>query len=145
MDFMADFSDRLSELMSDAALTSDQLGEKIGVAGAAVRFWKTKKTVISLSHAVAIAELFGCSLEYLFGRTDNLLNFKPYPALPFYKRLTQIMADKKISRYKICIELKKGHGHFDTWKKGADPRMNIALDFAAYFGVTLDYLTGRER
>ena len=50
-----------------------------------------------------------------------------------------------VCRYRVCLDLKKGHGHFDRWKSGVDPRMNTVYDLAVYFDVTLDYLIGRER
>ena len=145
MDIMSEFSERLSELMFDTSLTTTKLGEKIGVDNSAVSLWTTKKTVISLSRAIAVAKVFNCSLEYLFGRSDNLLDFTPHPELPFYERILELMKINKLSRYRVCIDMKKGHGHFDTWKNGADPRMNTVFDFAIYFDVTLDYLVGRER
>jgi len=145
MDFLSIFSERLTELMFEVALTTDQLGKKIGVDGSTVRLWRLKKAVISLSNAIAVADFFCCSLDFLFGRSEYLLDFTPQPALPFYHRLVSIMKDKKISRYRVCIDLKKGHGHFDRWKSGVDPRMNTVLELAAYLDVTLDYLAGRER
>jgi len=145
MNIMTNFSERLSELMFEMSLTSDQLGKNIGVDGSAVRFWKLKKAVISLSNAIKIADYFNCSLEYLFGRSDTLIDFAPRPALPFYERLISVMKDKQISRYRVCADLKKGHGHFDRWKSGVNPRMNTVFDLAVYLDVTLDYLVGRDR
>lgn len=145
MDIMSIFSERLNELMAETSLTTEQLGEKIGVDGSTVRFWKLKKAVISLSNAIAVASYFNCSLDFLFGRSETVIDFTPQPALPFYECLTSIMKAKNISRYRLCIDLKKGHGHFDRWKSGVDPRMNTVFDLAVYLDVTLDYLAGRDR
>ncbi len=145
MDIMSIFSERLNEFMLEASLTTDQLAEKIGVDGSSVRFWKLKKAVISLSNAIAVADYFNCSLDFLFGRSVTVIDFTPQPALPFYERLTSIMRDKNISRYRLCIDLQKGHGHFDRWKSGVDPRMNTVYELAVYLDVTLDYLAGRDR
>jgi len=145
MDIKSEFSDRLLEFMQQAQLTTRQLGKKIGVDNSTVCYWLRQDTDISLSNAIALAELFGCSLEYLFGRTDTLLDFEPHSPLPFYNNLKTIMKAKKISRYRMCIDLKKGHGQFNGWKSGADPRINTVHELSVYLDVTLDYLAGRER
>ena len=65
------FSERLSELMFDAAnITTDKLGEAIGTSGALVRMWRLGKNIPSLANAVKIADFFNCSLDFLFGRSD---------------------------------------------------------------------------
>lgn len=144
MDFLSNFSERLSDLMFEAKLTTDQLGAKIGVSGSIVRRWRAKKLVISLSRALAVAEYFNCSLDFLFGRSETLIDFIPKPTIPFYDRLREIMESKNISRYRVCLDLKKGHGHFDNWKSGSDPDMSTVYEFAVYFDVTIDFLVGRE-
>ena len=141
---MESFNERLIELMTNIPIADDQLGKVIGVDGSAVHLWRTSKTDISLSNAIRVAEYFKCSLEFLFGRVDTQLDFTPKPALPFYERLTSIMVAKKISRYRLCKDLKKGHGHFDRWKSGVDPRMNTVIELADYLKVTLDELVGLE-
>lgn len=145
MDILSIFSERLSELMFDGKITTEQLGKAIGLNGSAVRHWKEKTNSIALSNAVAVADYFKCSLEYLFGRTENFLDFTPLPVFPFYDRLRSIMDMKNITRYRICLDLKKSHRHFDKWKSGADPLIETVIELADYFDCTLDYLVGRER
>ncbi|MCL2860888.1 MAG: hypothetical protein FWE22_00530 [Firmicutes bacterium] len=92
-----------------------------------------------------IAENFNCSLNFLFGLSETIIDFTPKPALPFYERLKSIMKENKVSRYRMCIDLEKGHGQFNRWKSGGNPQMNTVHELATYLGVTLDYLAGRER
>ncbi|MCL2861462.1 MAG: helix-turn-helix domain-containing protein [Firmicutes bacterium] len=145
MDIMSNFSERLSEFMFHAQLTTEQLGAKIGVSGSSVRSWLRKDSIIKLKHAIEVAELFNSSLNFLFGLSETIIDFTPKKAPSFYEHLKIVMKENKISRYKMCIDLEKGHGNFDVWKNGSSPLMNTVYEIAVYLDVTLDYLVGREK
>lgn len=54
-------------------LTQDQLAERLGVVTRTIRNWETDETSIPSTQACEMAELFGCSVDYLFGRCDERL------------------------------------------------------------------------
>ncbi len=145
MDYPANFRERLSELMTDAKLTAERLGEKIGVVESAVSNWKTNRNTVSLPHALALADYFQCSLDFLFGRSEKQLDFMPQPALPFYQQLRAVMQKRNISRYRLCLDLNMSNGNFTQWKRGVIPKMPTFIAIADYLDVTLDYLIGREK
>ena len=144
MDNLLMFSERLSELIQDADITTNHLGTNIGVDGSSIRQWTEKRNSISLGNAIKIADYFRCSLAYLFGRSEILLDFTLQPASPFYEQLTKIMTEKGLSRYRVRIDLGKSNTHFIKWKKGAQPLMETVIELADYLDVTLDSLAGRE-
>lgn len=106
MDNLAIFKERLAELIDNANLTAEKLIKIIGVSESAISNWKTQQNTISLDNALAIAEYFNCSLDFLFGRSENHIDFIAMPTLPFYNRLREIMKDENVSRYRICLDLK---------------------------------------
>lgn len=54
-----------------AKLTQDDLAEKLGVTRASIMRWEAGDTPLKVSLLVAMADLFGCSLDYLMGRTEE--------------------------------------------------------------------------
>jgi len=144
MDIKSDFIETLSELMDEQNLTSDALGNAIGVNGSVVRCWKQGKNKLYLSNALKLAEFFSCSLEFLIGRTDERLSFTPKPYPPFHDRLLQVMKEQGKSRYSVVKETAFSNGHFSKWKAGSDPYLESLVNLSNYLNCTLDYLVGRE-
>lgn len=54
------------------SLTIAQVAEKLGIDERSYRDRIYKNTDLKMSQALAYAELFDCSLDYLFGRTDTV-------------------------------------------------------------------------
>ena len=65
------FSLRLKELRLAKKLTLEQLGREIGVIKQTVGHWESGIRIPSLEVAVALADYFNISLDYLVGRTDK--------------------------------------------------------------------------
>ena len=52
-------------------LTQDDLAEKLGVSSSAIRQWEAGTTKPSAANLLAMSDMFGCSVDYLLGRTDE--------------------------------------------------------------------------
>lgn len=52
-------------------LTQRELGERIGVVERTVRCWEKDSNSVPSTKACEMARLFGCSVDYLFGLTDE--------------------------------------------------------------------------
>ncbi|MDR0856688.1 MAG: helix-turn-helix domain-containing protein [Clostridiales bacterium] len=140
MRVLTDFGERLSELMLENNLTTDQLGAALGVNGSSVRRWKHSKRNISLACALRLAEYFNCSLAFLVGRTDNKLDFVPQPYPSFYERLRQVMEERGVTWYRIVKDGIVSDNNLSTWKNGSSPFLQTVLDIADYFDCSLDRL-----
>ena len=142
---MSNFSERLSELILESNLSTDQVGAAVGVNGSTVRRWKQGKRNISLVCALRLTEYFDCSLAFLVGRSENRLDFTPQPYPPFYERLRQVMEQRGVTWYRIVKDGVVSDNNLSTWKNGASPYLQSVIDIADYFGYTLDYFVGREK
>lgn len=60
----------LRKLRKAEGLTQQALAEKMGVSRSTVAMWETG-TDCGMENAQRLAELFGVSLDYLMGRTDD--------------------------------------------------------------------------
>lgn len=52
-------------------LSQDELAERLGVSSASIRQWESGATRPSASNLLAMSDMFGCSVDYLLGRTDE--------------------------------------------------------------------------
>lgn len=54
-------------------LSQEQFGKKLKVSRDTVRNWESGETPIKVSLLVEIADLCGCSIDYLMGRSEERL------------------------------------------------------------------------
>lgn len=53
--------------------SQDELAEKLDVSRDTVKKWEKGETSIKSSMLIAMSDLFGCSIDYLMGRTEERL------------------------------------------------------------------------
>lgn len=54
-------------------LSQEQLGKSIGVSRDVIKSWESEKTTPKLDMAFKLCDLFGCTLDYLYARTEERL------------------------------------------------------------------------
>lgn len=144
MDELINFGERLTEIMLDKNINIKELSKRIGVNITTVYRWKQGTIKIFLSKLIKLVEYLKCSIEFIIGRSEKIIDFIPQSCPPFYDRLRTIMREKQISRYRIAKDTKIDDNYFTTWKKGADPHILSLIILADYLDITLDYLVGRD-
>lgn len=65
------FSVRLRELRLSKQLSQSELGQVIGIKAQAINDMEHGRVKTTLDRAVALADFFGVSLDYLVGRSDD--------------------------------------------------------------------------
>jgi len=140
------FGERLSDLMIEVNIKSEELGKKIGVSGSAVRRWQRGNGIINLTNLIALADHFGCAVDYLAGRgsIDNDEVFTPKTLPPFPQRLREVMQEKGMTRYSMDQDTKFKDCYFTRWDNGTIPLLTNVIELADLFDCTIDYLIGRE-
>lgn len=73
---METLGQRILRLRKDRKLARDALGTKIGVSKTSVKNWEDDENPPKLEHLQAMADFFGCSVEYLTDGTGDGDNFK---------------------------------------------------------------------
>ena len=63
----------------------------------------------------------------------------------FYDEFAKLCSANNISRTKACIDCGVSRTAWHKWKDGATPNGTTINKFAAYFGVSVDYLLGNEQ
>lgn len=139
------FQERLTELMTENGVNTVTLSSALGVSAETIRRWKNGERLILLPHLINLADYFKCSIDFLVGRTETVLDFNIQKTPPFYERLRFIMEEKGISRYKLVKDLSIYDSYFTNWKQGKNPNILTLIMLADYFNITVDYLIGRDQ
>ena len=99
------FHERLTELMIEKGVNTVSLAAAIGVSDETVRRWKNGERDILLSQLVKLADYFQCSLDFLAGRSDVVLDYQVREMPPFYDSLRAVMKEKGVTRYRLVKDL----------------------------------------
>ena len=62
----------------------------------------------------------------------------------FFDRFKRLCDDRGISVYKACTDIGLNRSAVAKWKNGGKPNGTTASKLADYFGVSTDYLLGKE-
>jgi transcriptional regulator with XRE-family HTH domain len=62
----------------------------------------------------------------------------------FYERLKQICQQNNTSPTALCKTLGISTSKVTAWNNGSMPAAKVSIKIADYFGVTVDYLLGKE-
>ena len=90
----------LISLRKKAEFTQEQLAEKIGVSRQAIANWEKGDSVPDITKCIALADLYGVSVDDLVGHSDNSSTIIPPKGKYFFGSLTvgskgQIVIPKK--------------------------------------------------
>lgn len=140
----SDFASGLNEIILERGKNVSEIAKATGVSTEAVRLWKTGSGSIRLSQLIKLADYFGCSIEYLIGRTLSSSVFPLSSCPPFYERLRFVMKEKGVTRYMLVKNTPIFDGYFTNWKRGADLNLHTLIILSDYLECTIDYLVGRE-
>ncbi len=97
-----------------------------------------------LDKAIKLADYFNCSLDYLFGLSDDNSqnNFKQ--PRPFDEQLRKVLKEKGVHQNQLIVDGKFSANCMHNWfKLKANPQMDTVIRLAEYLGESLDYLVGR--
>lgn len=89
------FAERLKLLRAQRNVSQAQLAKKLNISQSAVAGWEILKAEPGHATLTKVADIFGVSLDYLLGRTDNPLTTvsvnTPYEQVtPFERRLLDV-------------------------------------------------------
>lgn len=137
--------ERLSDLMIEKEIDNKTLAKAIGISAVSIGRWKRNVKYMYLGQILKLANYFNCSLDFLVGRSEIVIDFLPQKCPQFYPYFRKLIEERGISRNKINKETRIKSSHFVDWKNESDPHILSLIELADYLEVTLDYLVGRER
>lgn len=142
---MNDFQERLQELLDEKKLNRLNLAKRIGISSTTVNGYFNKNYYPSIDIAIKLSEFFDCSLDYLFGLSDDRENkYKEKDTKLFVNNLKRVVKENKVPVAKAFENMKLGEYDYYRWRDGKFPRTINLIEFAKYFDVSIDYLIGRS-
>ena len=145
MDILSKFGETLSELIAMQDLNATRLGKQLNIDRSTITKYLAKRSLPKLQFAIKIVDYFGCSLDYLFGLTDDYQKRNYLPCPPFHQVFQQLLNSRNCTRYRLFTDLEIHDQIVDDWYYGRSiPSIHNLVRIANYFGCTLDELVGRK-
>ena len=142
---MSNFRERLEELLIERNLSKNQLSKIINVRPDTIYGYYRKNLMPEISIAIRIANLFNCSLDYLFGQSDSLNN-NDSNELSFSETVKKLIKDNSKSIENTMKELNISDRTYYRWKSGeSKPSTSLIVVLAQYFDVSIDYLVAEYK
>lgn len=144
MNRIAYFSECLKDLMIENNISVSDLSEKSGVNTSRIYDYFSGKAP-STHNAVRIANVFECTLDYLFGFDTEYQPCKEYTfSSDFTKRFREILKQSGKTRYLISKQTGLTQTQLSNWYLGKQtPKLASLVYLADYFNCSLDYLAGK--
>ncbi len=145
MDILSKFSDTLHELLILNDYTEKTFSEKSGIPLSCISLYVRGQQAPYISSLIKIADCFHCSIDYLLGRTDNLINKKYNCCPPFSQRIDELLKENELTSYNIYNNSEISKSSFYAWKRGTSlPTLENLVKLADIFNCSVDYILGRE-
>lgn len=139
---MNNFQERLQDLLIENNLSRLQLANAIGISSTTINGYFNKNYFPQIEIAIKIAKYFNCSLDYLFGLSDNI-EIVNNNECDFITNFNNVIKTNNLSIAKAMKELNMSEFNYYRWRDGMFPKTNNLLEIAQHFDVSLDYLVGR--
>ncbi len=65
------FKDIFVKILQEQNITAYKLSKDTGITQGMISYWKNGERIPSAENLVMLADYFGCSVDYLLGRTDE--------------------------------------------------------------------------
>ena len=140
------FVDNLKELIFETNKSLRQLAEESGVS--AMRFSRYLKGFTpTIDVTLKIAKYFNCSLDYLFGLSEDKQTKKyktfDYDINKFLGNYNKLLEENNITHFKFMKNSKFDESIIRHWKSGSIPRLDIVYYIARNLNGSIDNLIGR--
>ncbi len=140
------FAERLCDLMQENKTDVGCLSLKLHLNPSAVYKWLRRTSLPNFENAIALADVFACSLDYLFGLKELDVQYAPHsPLSPFNERFEKLLCEKKITEYRLVRQTGISRSKIASWRKGTSfPSVPSLIAVASTLDLTLDALVGRD-
>ena len=146
---MNEFQERLEELLIEKEMSRLQLAKTLGISSTTINGYFNKNYFPQIEIAIKMSKFFNCSLDYLFGFTDDKsqkydIDIKEILNI-FINNFISLSKENKLSIAKVMKDLHMSEYNFYRWKNGKFPKTINLISVAKYFEVSVDYLIGKRK
>lgn len=123
-------------------MTQAELAARLGVSQETIANYEAGRRDPSIDIVAAMAHVFGLAVDDLVRGPSDI----PERESSFSERLENLIRKKGITANKMLTDLGLSRNSIVDWRKrGNIPCAEVVADIAEYFGVSIEYLLGREK
>lgn len=141
---MNEFQDRLQELLIENNINRLGLAKAINVSSTTINGYFNNGYYPHIDVAIKIANHFSCSLDYLFGLSDNRTKME-FNNNSFIDNFDKILKENKMSIATAFKNMKMSEYNYYRWKAGMFPKTINIIEIAKFFNVSTDFLIGNAK
>lgn len=145
MDILLGFKNTFNELLQDRDIGVIKLSMQLHMLPSIVSKWKNSLVDLKLKSLIKLVDFFDCSLDYICGRSNMVLDYNPKVCPKFGERIVTVLKACNCSSYKLFQNTSIKPAQYHHWRTGTEPLLSSLGIIADYLGITLDYLVGRDR
>lgn len=141
------FVENLKDLICESGKSLRKLAQESGVS--AMQYSRyLKGSIPTIEIIIKIASYFDCSLDYLFGLSEDRKNIKydtfKYETTKFLEKYRKLLKDNNTTHYKFIKNSGFDESIIRHWENGSIPRLDIIYYIAKNLNSSIDYLVGRR-
>ena len=102
---MIELGDRIKNLRNEMGISQLALGVRLSVSQEAISAYETNKNIPTIDVLLKMADLFGTSLDYLFGRDDVKKRMRISELDPFELSLITVFRNLSIRDKELTVKL----------------------------------------
>lgn len=144
---MTSFAENLKDLINEKGKSLRKIGNDSGFTSGQLSEY-THGAYPTVEKAIKLANYFDCSLDYMFGITEERnytkYNNNPFDLELFIKRYNELLKENKTTHWQFCKRNELAESTLRHWKAGHKPIMDSLLIIARNLNGSLDYLVGRR-
>lgn len=139
------FKENLKELMEVKNYTVKDISLKTGINTSSIYAYFNGRNYPNLQNAIKIAEVFDCSLDFLFGFAEDFTPKKYKPVADLNNSVKRAITNKGLTRYRVYILTGISQNELYGWYKGTKtPSLISLVAVAKALDCSLNYLAGRD-
>lgn len=140
------FRENLKDLILETGKSLRQLAEESGVSPMQYSRY-LNGSIPTIDITLKMAKCFDCSLDYLFGLSDEKGQGKyktcEYDISKFLENYEKLLKENKLTHYKFIKASEFDESIIRHWKNGSKPRLDIIYYIAKNLNSSMDSLIGR--
>ena len=140
---MYNVADVLKDLVAQSGKSLRTIGIEADIPNSQLSRY-VRNTIPQYEVSLKLAKYFDCSLDFLFGLSENKGKFyKNYDIKKFLPRYLKLLEDNKTTHWKFSHKYNMSESGLRKWKHGIIPKMETIAIIAESFGCSIDYLLGK--
>ena len=142
---MIRLAERMQQLRKEKKMTQKDMAEFLGIQTRTYQYYEGGGRQPDLETIVVLADLFGVTVDYIVGHSDERENPVKKKKYSFQERLKFLRTAQRISQKEMGEYLGISTRAYQYYESGERyPDFEGLLALADYFQVSIDYLVGRS-